>query len=115
MIRFKASVEYLDPNALKPYGNNAKLHPAKQIKLVASSIAQYGFVVPLLIDKKLSIIAGHARYEAAQLLGLAQVPVIVADHLTEAQTRAFRLADILASQRSPHWRNHARHAEAALR
>lgn len=103
MINFKAAVEYLSIKSLKPYANNAKLHSAKQIKLVANSIVQYGFVVPLLIDKKRSIIAGHARYEAAKLLGMTQVPVIVADHLTEAQTRAFRLADNRVAEVGTSW------------
>lgn len=78
---------------LKPYARNAKEHPEKQIKKIANSIRKFGFLVPILIDKDRNIIAGHGRYIAAQLLGLGIVPTTTADHLTEEQVRAYRLAD----------------------
>lgn len=78
---------------LKPYARNAKEHPEKQIKKIANSIREFGFLVPILVDKDLNIIAGHGRYIAAQLLGLGVVPTMTADHLTEDQVRAYRLAD----------------------
>lgn len=77
---------------IKPYDKNAKKHPAKQIKQVAASIKEFGFNQPIVIDKDNVIIAGHGRYEAAKLLGLKEVPCIVAD-LTAEQAKAYMLAD----------------------
>ncbi|KAB2883321.1 MAG: DNA methylase N-4 [Albidovulum sp.] len=79
--------------ALKPYAGNARRHDDKQIDLIARSIREYGFVNPVLIDKDNVIVAGHGRYEAARRLGLATVPTIRIEHLTEAQIRAYRIAD----------------------
>jgi DNA modification methylase len=78
---------------LNTYANNAKLHPEKQVQQIANSMREFGFINPIVIDKNNVIIAGHGRYEAAKLLGLKEVPTIVVDHLTEAQVRAYRLAD----------------------
>lgn len=78
---------------LIPYVNNPKKHPPDQVKKIASSIKEFGFRVPIIVDKDFVIIAGHGRYEAAKLLGLEEVPVIVADDLTPAQVKAFRIAD----------------------
>jgi ParB/RepB/Spo0J family partition protein len=80
-------------NALKPNARNARTHSKKQIRQIADSIAAFGFVVPILIDEDGNIIAGHGRYEAAKLLGLKQVPVIVVQGLSEAKRRAVALAD----------------------
>jgi DNA modification methylase len=77
---------------IKPYEKNAKKHPAKQVKQVAASIKEFGFNQPIVVDKKNVIIVGHGRYEAAKLLELKDVPVVVVD-LTEAQAKAYRLAD----------------------
>lgn len=60
---------------------------------VANSIKEFGFKVPIIIDKNNVIVAGHTRYKASQKLGLTEVPCIVADDLTEEQVKAFRLAD----------------------
>ena len=60
---------------------------------VANSIKEFGFKVPIIIDKNNVIVAGHTRYKASQKLGLIEVPCIVADDLTEEQVKAFRLAD----------------------
>ena len=73
--------------------NNPKKHPEEQIKKIASSILEFGFKVPIIVDKNYTIIAGHGRYEAAKRIGLKEVPVIVADDLSPAQVRAFRIAD----------------------
>ena len=78
---------------LKPYARNAKDHPDKQVKKIANSIREFGFLVPILVDKDNNIVAGHGRYIAAQLLGLESVPTMIADHLNEDQVRAYRLAD----------------------
>jgi site-specific DNA-methyltransferase (adenine-specific) len=77
---------------IKPYGLNAKKHPAKQIKQVADSIKEFGFNQPIVVDKNNVIIVGHGRYEAAKLLGLKDVPTITVD-LSEEKAKAYRLAD----------------------
>lgn len=78
---------------LKPYAHNPKTHPAEQVEKIAKSIEEFGFLVPILIDADNSIIAGHGRLMAARKLGLAEIPTIRIDHLTEAQIRAYRIAD----------------------
>lgn len=78
---------------LKPYSNNARIHDEEQIKQIARSMEEFGFTNPLLVDSIGGIIAGHGRLEAAKELGLAEVPVIVLDGLTEAQRRAYVIAD----------------------
>ena len=80
-------------NTLKPYEKNARTHSKKQVNLIAESIKNFGFNVPILIDKDGSIMAGHGRLAAANQLGLAEVPCIEIGHLTPAQRRAFILAD----------------------
>lgn len=72
---------------------NARRHSDKQIDLIARSIREFGFVNPVLIDTGNAVIAGHGRYEAAKRLGLRTVPTIRLEHLTEAQVRAYRIAD----------------------
>ena len=78
---------------LKPYAHNPKTHPAEQVEKIARSIEEFGFLVPILIDADNSIIAGHGRLMAARKLGLDEIPTICIDHLTEAQIRAYRIAD----------------------
>jgi DNA modification methylase len=78
---------------LIPYARNARTHSADQVAQIAASIAEFGFVNPVLTDPDGSIIAGHGRVLAARLLRHATVPVIVLGHLTENQKRAFILAD----------------------
>lgn len=85
--------QLIDIQKLKPYANNAKKHPPKQVEQIAGSMQQFGVISPLITDGALEIIAGHGRYEAAKLLGLKQVPVILIDHLSESEKRAYRLAD----------------------
>jgi ParB-like chromosome segregation protein Spo0J len=77
---------------IKPYPQNAKRHPDRQIELLAKQIA-YGFDQPIVVDKNLVIIKGHGRLLASQKLGLKSVPVIVRDDLTESQVKAARIAD----------------------
>lgn len=77
---------------LKPYQNNPRNNDGA-VQAVAESIKQFGFKVPIVIDKDGVIIAGHTRLKAAQQLGLDTVPAIRADDLTDEQVRAFRLAD----------------------
>lgn len=78
---------------LIPYVRNARTHSADQIAQIAASIAEFGFTNPILVGEDDVIIAGHGRLMAAQDLGLETVPVIVLDHLSEAQRRALIIAD----------------------
>ena len=78
---------------LIPYARNPRTHSDAQVAQLAASIAAFGFNNPILVDTKAGIIAGHGRLLAARKLQLAEVPVIVLDHLTEAQKRAYILAD----------------------
>src|SRR3954469_9415791 len=78
---------------LIPYARNPRTHSDAQIAQIAASIVEFGFNNPILVDSKAGIIAGHGRLLAARKLQLSEVPVIVLDHLTEAQKRAYILAD----------------------
>ena len=78
---------------LKPYQHNARTHSKRQIEQIARSIERFGFLNPVLIDASGTIIAGHGRVEAAKLLGLAQIPTLRIEHLTDAEKRAYILAD----------------------
>jgi DNA modification methylase len=78
---------------LIPYAKNPRTHSDAQAAQIAASISEFGFNNPILVDTKAGIIAGHGRLLAARKLGLTEVPVIVLDHLTEAQKRAYIIAD----------------------
>lgn len=78
---------------LQPYKRNARTHTDKQIEQVIASIKEFGWTNPVLIDEKRCIIAGHARVEAAKRMGTTEVPCIILDGLTEAQKRAYVIAD----------------------
>lgn len=78
---------------LVPYDRNSRTHTDAQVAQVAASIIEFGFTNPILVDSKNGIIAGHCRLRAAQLLKLTEVPVIPLDHLSEAQKRAYIIAD----------------------
>lgn len=93
MGKISEKIEYMTLEELIPYHNNARLHTEEQVKLIASSIKEYGFINPIIIDKDKVIVAGHGRYEAAKLLGLKKVPVLSIDELTPAQLKAYRLID----------------------
>ena len=86
-------IDIMQTARLVPYIRNARTHSADQVAQIAASIAEFGFTNPILIGEDDVIIAGHGRLMAAQSLGLAQVPVIVLDHLSGAQRRALILAD----------------------
>lgn len=86
-------VEYLSLEEIIPYVNNPKTHPQRQIQALMSSIKQFGYVAPIIVDKDNIIIAGHGRYEALKRLGYERIPVIRADGLTPEQARAYRIAD----------------------
>lgn len=78
---------------LIPYVNNARTHSEEQVTQLASSIKEFGFLNPIIIDQGNGVIAGHGRLMAAKKLGLESVPVLLVDHLTEAQKKAYVLAD----------------------
>lgn len=86
-------VEQRPPGALKANPRNARTHDRKQIGLLAAGIAQFGFLVPVLIDEQDVILAGHGRVEAAKTLKMETVPTIRVSHLTAERKRAFILAD----------------------
>lgn len=90
-------IEQRPIEAVRPYPNNPR-NNKKAVAAVAASIKEFGFKVPIVVDTAGVIITGHTRREAAISLGMKTVPVIVADDLTEAQIRAFRLADNKVSE-----------------
>jgi ParB-like chromosome segregation protein Spo0J len=78
---------------LTPYPNNARSHSDDQVNQIAASINEFGFLNPVLIDSKKQIMAGHGRVMAAKKLGIEEVPVVIIDHLNEAQKSAYIIAD----------------------
>lgn len=86
-------IVYKKINELKPYENNSRTHDESQIKQICESIKEYGWTNPVLIDEKGMIIAGHGRVEAGKKLDIKEVPCIVLSGLTEAQKKAYVIAD----------------------
>ena len=87
------NITYLNIAALKPYARNPRTHSKKQLRQIANSIEAFGWTNPILIDAEGGVIAGHGRLEAARLLGIEQVPTIRIADMTEAQKRAYVIAD----------------------
>lgn len=87
------SFEIRNVKDLVPYARNARTHSAEQIERVAKSIKEFGFLNPVIISDDNGILAGHCRVLAAQKLGLEKVPCVLENHLTDAQKRAYILAD----------------------
>ena len=85
--------ENVELSKLKPYKNNARTHSEEQIEKIAKSIEEFGFINPVLIDSEFGIIAGHGRVLGASKLGMTEVPCLFIEDLTEAQKRAYILAD----------------------
>lgn len=88
----KMQIESVKIGDIKPYENNPR-HNDNAVAGVKASIEQFGFKIPMVIDKNNVIVCGHTRYKAAKELGMAEVPCIRADELTDDQIKAFRLAD----------------------
>jgi ParB family chromosome partitioning protein len=86
-------INYKSTENLIPYANNSRTHSDDQINQVASSIKEFGFTNPVLIDEQGGIIAGHGRVMAAKKLGLSEVPTITLEGLTKAQVKAYVIAD----------------------
>src|SRR4051812_21569233 len=84
----KLALEHIKPNP-----RNARTHSAKQVSQIARSIREFGALVPVVVRTDGTLLAGHGRLEAAKKLGLKHIPAIIANGLTEAQQRAFALAD----------------------
>lgn len=85
-------IVYKKLTEIKPYEKNPRQND-DAVQYVAESIKEFGFKVPIVIDKNNVIVAGHTRYKASQELGLEEVPCIIADDLTDEQVKAFRVAD----------------------
>jgi DNA modification methylase len=93
VMKNKPKIEILKTDSLIPYARNSRTHSEAQVAQIAGSIREFGFTNPVLIDAENGIIAGHGRIMAAQKLGLAEVPCIRLDHLTETQRKAYVIAD----------------------
>lgn len=87
------AIKEIEIDRLIPYPNNARTHSDDQVAQIAASIKEFGFTNPVLVDGDNGIIAGHGRVQAARLLNMATVPVIVLDYLTKLQQRAYVIAD----------------------
>jgi DNA modification methylase len=93
-------VTYRSLSDLKPAPRNPRAHSLRQVRQIARSIKTFGFLVPVLVDRNGNVIAGHGRIMAAELLGLSEVPTICVEHLSEAQIKAFMIADNRLSENS---------------
>jgi ParB-like chromosome segregation protein Spo0J len=89
----KTEFKIIPTNDLIPYARNSRTHSEDQVTKIASSIKEFGFLNPIIIDGENGIVAGHGRVMAAKKLGLTELPCIEASHLTEAQKRAYVIAD----------------------
>lgn len=92
-MEYTKRLETIEISKLIPYVNNARTHSPEQIIKIQSSIREFGFVNPVLIDGKYNIIAGHGRIMAAKAEGIDKVPCLFVEHLTETQKKAYILAD----------------------
>ena len=92
-VRSTERFEKVPIDKLVPYARNARTHSKEQIAQLRASIREFGFLIPCLVDGKYNIIAGHGRVLAAREEGIAEIPCVFAEHLTDAQKRAYILAD----------------------
>ena len=95
------SIENVPLGILKLDRRNPRQHSRQQIAQIARSIEAFGFNVPILVDESLTVLAGHGRAQAGQQIGLQEVPIIRLAHLSEAQARAFSIADNRLTDNSP--------------
>ena len=86
-------IEHIAPASLRPWAKNARTHSKKQLRQIAESIRTFGFTNPVLIDQTGTILAGHGRVEAARSLGMETVPCLRIEHMSEAEKRAYVIAD----------------------
>lgn len=94
------NIIYKPPTSLTPYARNARTHSPKQVRQIADSLTTHGFINPVVVDAKGTILAGHGRVAAAKLLGLESIPTVCVDHLSEDQIRAYIIADNRLSEKS---------------
>lgn len=91
---FKPSdIEHVTTSSLTPYARNSRTHSQQQVKQIAASIREFGFINPIIIDKQGTIIAGHGRLLAAEHLQMDTVPCVRIEHMTDTQRRAYVIAD----------------------
>src|SRR5450432_2121916 len=100
----KLKVDYVSPDLLRPSPRNARLHSSKKIRQLSQSIKALKVITPILVDEDFEILAGHARWGAAKLLDLREIPIIQVKYLSEAEKRAYRLADNRFSEKAT-WDN----------
>ena len=93
----KPEITYIKIEDLKMYANNPRKNE-EAVEYVKESIKQFGFKVPIVIDKNNEIICGHTRVKSAKQLGIKEIPCIIADDLTDEQVKAFRLVDNKVSE-----------------
>lgn len=93
MQTWKPEITWRDPKSLTPYARNARIHSTEQVDELAGQIAAVGWTQPIVVDKDGVIVIGHGRREAALRLALTEVPVVTADHLSEYELAALRIAD----------------------
>ncbi len=93
LVRLPGKLEHWNIDKLRPYERNPRTHSPDQITKIAASLLEFGWTNPILVDSEAGIIAGHGRLLAARELGMDTVPVIELSHLTEAQKRAYVIAD----------------------
>src|SRR5258706_4376167 len=87
------SITYLKISELKSYARNARTHTRKQIRQIAASMREFGFLNPIIVDENYQIIAGQGRVEAAKLMGFTEVPTVQIGHLSAAQKKAYIITD----------------------
>ena len=87
------AIEQINPGDLAPWERNARTHSKKQLRQIAESIETFGFTNPVLIDRENRVLAGHGRVAAAKMLGMAVVPCLRFENMTETEKRAYVLAD----------------------
>ena len=93
LIALADRIELWPIDRLQPYERNPRTHSEAQVDQIAASMVEFGWTNPMLVDENAGILAGHGRLLAARKLGLAEVPVIRFEHLSEAQKRAYIMAD----------------------
>lgn len=93
MGKTTTQMQLVEISKLIPYVNNARTHSAEQITKLRSSLREFGFINPVIIDSDYNVIAGHGRIEAAKLENIKEVPCVLVDYLTPAQKRAYIIAD----------------------
>jgi ParB-like chromosome segregation protein Spo0J len=93
LVALADRIERWPIDRLRPYERNPRTHSDAQVDQIAASMVEFGWTNPILIDENAGILAGHGRLLAARKLGLAEVPVIRFEHLSEAQKRAYLIAD----------------------